>query len=559
MLNDTDRKWMEFAIALADNCRAEGGTQKPKVGAVAVDAEGNKIAAAYRGQDNPGAHAEYLLLERDLAGKGPLNWVTVYTTLEPCTRRGKVEKGKDKIPCVRRLVERGVSRVVIGMLDPNLDVWGHGVRELGLAEIDISFADEDIKRRIRDQNAEFIASLRRAGGRPYPKYIVEHFCETQWPSNSPLVPAVQQFVYQYWRRTLGVDRPEELHILEISGEKDVRPLIRNSRRWLISRNARQWMLREIRRKAIAKPEVVTSKNLFLREIRKSSTSEFAVRPPIRPDNAESGIYHVATETGLVYELYEWVSDCQHYDSFDRSSGDRTKKLAQLLVAMETLPGRDILSGRFDWKHQYGHLDLDLDHAEELGDAVSRLYDNGVIYQAARVVADEVTKAVCRFIGKEAPIWKLVDGPPQRLVHGDLTETNVCLCNGEFYVFDWDVVRVQAGGPFDLAFALVRLARPKRLSTDLYIDKNQIKNAQGLLNAYIDAYYERTREQLDAHFSNEELAIAFEQLTAEFCLRMMEYFEVLLERRDQSPDLAYLARCNPGRVQMLKKVLCEDTS
>src|SRR5207302_1557122 len=181
-------------------------------------------------------------------------------------------------------------------------------------------------------------------------------------------------------------------------------------------------------------------------------------------------------------------------------------------------------------------DLDLGHAEELGDAVSRLCDNEVIYQALRVVADEVTKAACRFIGKEASIWELVDGPPQRLVHGDLTETNVCLCNGEFFVFDWDTVRVQAGGPFDLAFALVRLARPKRLSTNLYIDRNQIKNAQALLKAYIDAYYVHTREQLDAHFLNKELPLAFEQLTAEFCLRMMEYFEVLLECHEQSPDL-----------------------
>jgi len=106
-----DRKFMEAAIAASRKSREDIAGSVPRVGAVAV-IDGEIIAEAYREEIAEGQHAEYVLLEKHLPNVSLVK-ATVYTTLEPCTKRGK-----EKIPCVERLIARKVHRVVIGMLDP---------------------------------------------------------------------------------------------------------------------------------------------------------------------------------------------------------------------------------------------------------------------------------------------------------------------------------------------------------------------------------------------------------------------------------------------------------
>ncbi len=68
-----------------------------------------------------GSHAEIVALRScQVSPRG----ATVYVSLEPCCHHGKTP------PCVDALIEAGVSRVVVGVLDPNPLVAGRSVRKL---------------------------------------------------------------------------------------------------------------------------------------------------------------------------------------------------------------------------------------------------------------------------------------------------------------------------------------------------------------------------------------------------------------------------------------------
>nr|CDQ35119.1 Riboflavin biosynthesis protein RibD [Virgibacillus halodenitrificans] len=106
----------------------------PRVGCVVVN--GGRIVGegyhAYAG----GPHAEvHALRAADEAARG----ATVYVTLEPCSHHGRTP------PCARALIDAGVHRVVIAMVDPNPQVAGRGVamlREAGI-EVEVGCLEAD--------------------------------------------------------------------------------------------------------------------------------------------------------------------------------------------------------------------------------------------------------------------------------------------------------------------------------------------------------------------------------------------------------------------------------
>jgi pyrimidine deaminase RibD-like protein len=124
------------------------GRVHPRVGVVIVK-DGRILAKAHRGEF-PREHAEFIALERKLENDSVVG-ATIYATLEPCTTRNH-----PKVPCAARLVERGVARVFIGMLDPNPDISGKGQMILSDANIETQFFPRELMSLIKELNRDFI-------------------------------------------------------------------------------------------------------------------------------------------------------------------------------------------------------------------------------------------------------------------------------------------------------------------------------------------------------------------------------------------------------------------
>jgi len=120
--NDTsaneDVEFMKRALRLAEKGRGYV-SPNPMVGAVIVK-DGKIVGEGYH-QKYGEAHAEVNALEQagDLAAGA-----TIYVNLEPCAHQGKTP------PCSEKIFQAGISRVVIGMIDPNPLVNGKGVNYL---------------------------------------------------------------------------------------------------------------------------------------------------------------------------------------------------------------------------------------------------------------------------------------------------------------------------------------------------------------------------------------------------------------------------------------------
>ncbi len=126
-----------FEIALAQANLARGRTApNPPVGAVIIK-DGAIVATGFTqpaGQD----HAEIVALK--LAGEAT-SGAHLYVTLEPCCHQGRTP------PCTDAIIRAGLTRVSVGILDPNPVVRGRGVETLRQAGLEVEVTHQERFRR----------------------------------------------------------------------------------------------------------------------------------------------------------------------------------------------------------------------------------------------------------------------------------------------------------------------------------------------------------------------------------------------------------------------------
>jgi diaminohydroxyphosphoribosylaminopyrimidine deaminase/5-amino-6-(5-phosphoribosylamino)uracil reductase len=142
-----DRLYMTQALELARQGIALT-SPNPCVGAVIVDASGEKVLGRGFHTYDGLKHGEVLALEQ--AGAGARG-ATLYINLEPCCHTGRTG------PCVDAVIAAGLRRVVIAMRDPNPAVAGNSIEKLRRAGIEVSVGlEERAARKLNEAFAKYI-------------------------------------------------------------------------------------------------------------------------------------------------------------------------------------------------------------------------------------------------------------------------------------------------------------------------------------------------------------------------------------------------------------------
>ena len=151
MFSVTDHEFMAQALRLAEK-GLYTTTPNPRVGCVIVR-DGKPVGTGWHERAGE-PHAEIHALKQ--AGE-LARGATVYVTLEPCSHHGRTP------PCAGALIQAGVARVVVAMVDPNPLVAGEGLAQLQQAGIRTEIGL--LEKQARELNVGFVS--RMACGRPW--------------------------------------------------------------------------------------------------------------------------------------------------------------------------------------------------------------------------------------------------------------------------------------------------------------------------------------------------------------------------------------------------------
>ena len=131
LTSPADRDWLSLAIDLSKQCPPSETAFS--VGAIIVDTHGTEISRGFS-RERPHAHAEEAALEKLPADDERLHAATMYSSLEPCTRRRSSHR-----TCCDLIIAAGIKRVVIAWREPPTFVHdAHGVEALKAAGIEIT-------------------------------------------------------------------------------------------------------------------------------------------------------------------------------------------------------------------------------------------------------------------------------------------------------------------------------------------------------------------------------------------------------------------------------------
>ncbi len=145
---------MDRACELAERGRYTAAPN-PLVGAVVVR-EGRILGEGFHVRAGE-KHAEVAAIE-DCGGEA--RGATLYVTLEPCNHHGRTP------PCTEAIIAAGISRVVVGHLDPDSRMRGQSVELLRAAGVEVEIErDPVLVSRLGRQNEQFFHYM--DAGRPF--------------------------------------------------------------------------------------------------------------------------------------------------------------------------------------------------------------------------------------------------------------------------------------------------------------------------------------------------------------------------------------------------------
>ncbi len=158
-LSNLDRERLTQALALAKT--SFGRTEpNPRVGCVLGHADGRVIGQGAT-QQAGAAHAEAMALRDAEAAGIETRGSTAWVTLEPCAHYGRTP------PCCDALIEAGIARCVVAIVDPHPQVAGGGLARMRAAGVEVVVLDADdaLAREAHEINVGFFSRLQR--GRPW--------------------------------------------------------------------------------------------------------------------------------------------------------------------------------------------------------------------------------------------------------------------------------------------------------------------------------------------------------------------------------------------------------
>lgn len=297
--DDFDSRMMRRCLELAR--RALGRTSpNPLVGAVIVK-DGEIVGEGFHPRAGE-PHAEIFALKAAGVGAASLEenrarGATIYVSLEPCNHYGRTP------PCSEALIAAGVSKVVVGMVDPNPLVAGGGIARLRAAGIEVvTGVEEEACQKLNEGFVNRILYKRPLGILKYAMTLDGKIATTTghsaWVTNQDARSEVHKLrtacdAVIVGGNTVRQDNPY-LTSHEVGAHNPLRVVM--SRHLNLPENARLWQTSEAPTLVLTEVDA----NPDFKELLRKQGVEVVELTPLTPDKAMAYLY----ERGFCSVLWE---------------------------------------------------------------------------------------------------------------------------------------------------------------------------------------------------------------------------------------------------------------